>query len=582
MFNVSLIKITTMKKNDFFWSLLAIMMAASMSISLLSCGDDDPDPELTVSPEKLEFGTGSDSKPVTITSNVGWTVVANKEWIEVNQPSGKDNGTIYVDVKDNKEFGEKRTGRVTITASEGGIVRTIEISQKSITAQLEINPTSVSPIKGEGGTINFNITSNLKWKVSSNQNWLKVDKNQGSGNDFITATAEPNGTSSSRTAMLTFEGLEGNPNAVTVNVSQEPGGISVSPTSASLLSDKGSTTNLTITASGSWNLTGIPEWLHASATSGVGNTNLTLTALTENWSDEERSAVLTFTASTLSTSCIVSQRPSLPSGLRVETSNMTLMSDGFACDLTFGSESKGYREAFFTESAYLTMTDRDIYNELMKQEEYNKVADFACYPGFVDPGTTLIYCVASYGNDNNADGTHKYGPITIKRITTLQETIEDDMYLTSSYTSTQWKVTADRKGKYGQRCDEYYYLAAENDFAETLCLYYKYVTYAYIAHLYFKPMIESSPNSNYKYGPQTMSWSREGDKFFCITWGIDRNTKAFSADLSDPVYRDLSSSSARQMERKKLNQADLNNLHWRPSSAEINKIRNAIRVYKAK
>ena len=81
MLNVSLSKITTMKKNDFCWSLLAIMMAASMSISLLSCGDDDPDPELTVSPEKLEFGTGSDSKPVTITSNVGWTVVSNKEWI---------------------------------------------------------------------------------------------------------------------------------------------------------------------------------------------------------------------------------------------------------------------------------------------------------------------------------------------------------------------------------------------------------------------------------------------------------------------------------------------------------------------
>lgn len=457
-----------------------------------ACPDDpEPDPELTVSPTNLDFDVKADSKPVTITSNVGWTVIANKSWITVNQLSGKDNSTIYVDVEENKEL-EKRTGIITITASEGGIARTIQVSQKCVTAQLE-----------------------------------------------------------------------------------------VSPTSASLLSDKSSTTNLTVTATGSWNLTGCPDWLHASATSGVGNTTITLTALTENWSDEIRSTVLTVTANTLSATATVSQLPSLPSGLRVETSNETLMSDGFAYDLKFGPDAKGYKEAFFTESAYLTMTDRDIYNELMKKTEYNKLADLSFLPGFVDPGTKLIYCVAAYGNENNADGTHKYGPITIKRITTKQQTLENDMSLSFSYNSTQWKVTADRKGQYGQKCDEYYYLAAEDDFAELLSLYYQYYTYAVIAHVYFKPMIAENPNQNYKYGPQTMTWSRNGDKFFCITWGIDRDTKNFSADLSDPVYRDLTSA-ARELKRNKTSQADLNKPHSYPSRTEINNLRNAIRIYKAK
>lgn len=571
-----------MKAKVFLWSFLGVVIAATLSIGFTSCGDDDPEPELTVSPERLEFGISADSKPISVTSNVGWTVVANKDWITVNLPSGKDNGTIYVDVEDNKEFGEKRTGRVTITASEGGITRTIEISQKGVTAQLEVSPTSPSAIKGEGGTINFNITSNLKWQVSSNQGWLKVDKNEGNGNDFITATAEPNGTSSSRTATLTFSGKEGNASSITVSVSQEPGGISVSPTSASLLSDKGSTTNLTITSTGSWSLTGCPEWLHASATTGVGSTNVTLTALTENWSDESRSAVLTITANTLSATCSVSQLPSLPTGLRVEVSNETLMSDGFAYDLKFGPDAKGYKEAFYYESKYLTMTDRDIYSELMKETEYNALEDYTFLPGFVDPGTNLIYCVAAYGNDNNPDGTHKYGPITVVRVTTKQQTLEDDMYLTSSYTSSQWKVTTSRTGKYGQKCDEYYYLAAEDDFAETLAFYYQKVTYALIAHMYFKPMIAADANQNYKYGPQTMTWSRSGDKFFCITWGIDRDTKKYSADLSDPVYRDLSGSSARVMKRHMTSQADLNKPHIRPSKAERNKILNAIKIYKAK
>ena len=94
------------------------------------------------------------------------------------------------------------------------------------------------------------------------------------------------------------------------------------------------------------------------------------------------------------------------------------------------------------------------------------------------------------------------------RITTKQETPQDDMYLTSSYTSTQWKVTTDRKGKYGQKCDEYYYYAAQGEYAELLVTYYRYYTFAFLAHMCFKPMIAADPNDCYKYGPQTMTWSR--------------------------------------------------------------------------
>lgn len=483
-----------MKQKNFLWSLLAIMMAATLCVGMSSCSKDDVDPEL----------------------------------------------------------------------------------------YLEVSPTSVSSLEGKGGTVNFNVTSNLKWQVISNQSWLTVDKNEGEGNSFITATAEPNGTNSSRTATLTFTGKEGNSNSVTVTISQEPGGISVSPTAASLLPEKGSTTNLTVTATGSWNLTGCPEWLHASATSGVGTTNIIITALTENWSDEERTAVLTFTANTLSTTCTVSQLPILPPNLRVEVLNETLMSDGFAYDLKFGSDAKGYKEAFYYESKYLTMTDKDIYYELMKETEYNALEDYTFLPGSVDPGTNLIYCVAAYGNENNSDGSHKYGPITVVRITTKQETPQDDMYLTSSYTSTQWKVTTDRKGKYGQKCDEYYYYAAQGEYAELLVTYYRYYTFAFLAHMCFKPMIAADPNDCYKYGPQTMTWSRSTDKFFCITWGIDRDTKEFSADLSTPVYWDLSKSSSREMKRQMKSQADLNKSHYRPTREEINKLRNALKIYKAK
>ncbi len=579
-----------MKKKDLLWSLLAIILTATMSFGLQSCflfPDDDDDPYLDdPTPASFEIKIeGESGNHFDIKSNVNWKVSSDKEWIKIRQgqEEGGDNATIYFDVEENDEYGNDRKGLITISSTTKGVnSKYVNITQKSKKAQLEVSPTSVSPIKGEGGTVNFTVSANLKWQVNCNQGWLTIDKTDGEGNGFITATAEPNGSSSSRTATLTFSGREGNPSNITVTISQEPGGISVSPIQASILGEKGSTNTLTITATGSWTLTGCPSWLHASATSGTGTTSIILTALTENWSDEEREATLTFRANSLSATATVTQLGILPKGLRVETSNMTIMNDGFACDLKFGPNAKGYREAYFTEAAMQTMTDRDIYAELMKKNEYNSLEDYAFLPSWVDPNTKLIYCVAAYGNENNEDGTHKYGPITIKRITTRASTIYDDMYLTKSYNSSRWTVTASRQGNYGQRCDEFYYIAAEDDLAEEFYFWADRVTYAFLAHLYFKPNIALNKNWNYCNGPQTLNWPRSGDKFFCTTWGIDRDTKEFSAELSNPAYYDLSSSASREFKRVRSNPSDWNKPHRRPTQAEIQKMRNSLKIIKVR
>ena len=238
-------------------------------------------------------------------------------------------------------------------------------------------------------------------------------------------------------------------------------------------------------------------------------------------------------------------------------------------------------QTFFTEAAVQTMTDKDIYNKLMEQTEYSGSIDYTFLPDWVEPNSNLVYCVAAYGNESNSDGSHKYGPITIRHITTRSQTIYDDMYLTSSYNSSRWTVTAARQGNYGQRCDEFYYIAAEDDLADEYYFYVKRVTYALLAHLVFRPEIEADRNWNYCNGPQTMNWLRSGDKFFCSTWGIDRDTKEFSAELSF-VYRDLSESSASEMKRLKSNPSDWNKPFRRPTQAEISKMRNSLRIIKVR
>lgn len=478
--------------------MLSVVTAATLVMGLSSCSNDNgdkSDPELNVNPVSLSFGVSADSRPVSITSNVKWTIATDQSWITVSKSSGKGDETIYVYVDENQNHGDDRIGRITITASKGGITRTVEVKQKA----------------GDN---------------------------------------------------------------------QEAEGISVTPTKVSLLGAANSTTSISVNATGSWTLTGLPDWLHSSATSGIGNTTITLTALSENWSDIARSTVLTFRTSTSSTTATVSQEGDLPKNLRVTLSNTTIMRDGFACDLKFTSEAKGYKEAFFTASAIRTMNERDIYNKLMEQSEYSSLANYAFLPAAVNPETELIYCVAAFGNESNPDGSHKYGPMTIEHITTKAQTLYDDMYLSFSYNSSQWTVVTARRGSYGQKCDEYYYIASE-DYADEYRQLYQF-TDALLAHLLFKPMIAENDRSQYKYGPQTMTFSRNDDKFFCTTWGIDRDTKEFSAELSTPVYRDLSSTttSTPQRAKEKKNPSEWNKPCRHLSKAEIVKLRQSLKVYK--
>ena len=267
----------------------------------------------------------------------------------------------------------------------------------------------------------------------------------------------------------------------------------VSPTSVSLLSNDGSSTTISISSTGSWTISGAPEWLHLSATSGNGNTQITLTAKDENFDDVVRTANITVSTSTSTSDFTVSQEPALAKNLQIAISDMTVMSDGFACNLTLPSSAKGYREAFFTEYAVSTKTEKDIYNMLMDKNEYSGSTDYTWSP-IVDPNTTIYYCIAAYGNENKADGTHKYGKMTMQKVTTPEKTIYADMYVTSSYTSTRWTATVQKYGTYGTRCQKYYYFAYEGSVASTIATLYSNTPYAFLALFEYKPTIASNPD----------------------------------------------------------------------------------------
>ena len=88
----------------------------------------DPNaPSLNLTGGPLSFGQNEGgTKPITVSSNVNWTVSSSDGWINFSPNSGSNNGTVNVSVDGNN--GSYRSGTITITG--GGLSRVVGVSQQ--------------------------------------------------------------------------------------------------------------------------------------------------------------------------------------------------------------------------------------------------------------------------------------------------------------------------------------------------------------------------------------------------------------------------------------------------------------------
>ncbi len=84
---------------------------------------------LLVNVSEVNFTTKNESKSVSITANIPWTIASsNATWLTISRSSGSNNGTFSITVTQNS--GAERNG--TITLSGGGITREIRVFQLGV------------------------------------------------------------------------------------------------------------------------------------------------------------------------------------------------------------------------------------------------------------------------------------------------------------------------------------------------------------------------------------------------------------------------------------------------------------------
>lgn len=166
--------------------------------------------EISQTSLNLEAVNGS-SASFTVYSNYSWTATSDQPWISITPATGNaslSEQTITISATEN-DRDAIRTATVTVE-NETGISKTITITQKAPSMSIKI---MYEPIDYKD-LYNFAVvTSDVDWKISSDQSWLTFQQTSGSGNTSentnIRLVYSENPESADRTATITLTNTSG-------------------------------------------------------------------------------------------------------------------------------------------------------------------------------------------------------------------------------------------------------------------------------------------------------------------------------------------------------------------------------------
>jgi hypothetical protein len=248
---------------------------SNVSVSFFDLYDNAQDTSFTVS------GTGAWSIAVCETC----------EWISIDPTSGTGETKINMSLTANTDETDVRIGYVLV--SSGARTDTVTVVQTP--SIIKVSPGSFTLADNIGGiSKTVIITGTVKWTTESSADWLSITPRNGSvGKTSATVTAKENTDSGERTGSIR---IKTDLRDELITVVQKKTDRFIISTDTLELSDKGSYRYIRISSGTEWTATLDADWLTIEKTSGSAGSELLKVSATENTSNAERAANITFTA----------------------------------------------------------------------------------------------------------------------------------------------------------------------------------------------------------------------------------------------------------------------------------------------
>jgi formylglycine-generating enzyme required for sulfatase activity len=233
----------------------------------------------------LSFSPRTESKSLSLSCNVNWSISSSASWIHISDKNGTGDCIVTVSVDENISD-EERSGELIIQSSEGEIVKYIEIQQAGIPISTEVASLHL-PYTGKAQ--NLNIDVNASWSVVSQYDWLSFSPTSGTYNDKVIAvSAEENDEATERTASFS---INASGYSKEVNVIQDGKYFNVN-SSALSVSASASKVSLSIKTTETWETEVSDSWLSTSPSSGDGNADILISVAANNMAEPRSGKVI--------------------------------------------------------------------------------------------------------------------------------------------------------------------------------------------------------------------------------------------------------------------------------------------------
>lgn len=215
----------------------------------------------------------------------------------------------------------------------------------------------------------------------------------------------------------------------------------------------GSSQKLTISSSEQWNMTGIPDWINVSATSGSGTSTINISSNSFNNSSSERTATLKISISDKGCDVVVKQKAGLIADCAVTPDISVILADGYACNWKCGSKVSYFYKCMFRKAKSEQYTENEIIEIMLEETDRVSSVDSkgnTIYWSGLEPESQ--YVVYSVAFDKNG----KQGELVKTEFTTKSAYYQAEAYVESiTYNDSYfyWDTTI------GGYCSKYYMLA---------------------------------------------------------------------------------------------------------------------------
>ena len=147
--------------------------------------------------DKVEFPAMSDTRTITVTSNVSWRIVTESgSFLASVSPQSGSPGTTTVTLKsmnnrneiDNVEY---ITIRPSVSDSAQSSIPAASVQLKREKVVLEVTQSDYG-FPQQGGTLTLTVTSNSEWEIKDVPSWMTASTKSGKGNQTVTVQIKSN------------------------------------------------------------------------------------------------------------------------------------------------------------------------------------------------------------------------------------------------------------------------------------------------------------------------------------------------------------------------------------------------------